>query len=318
MVRFVNSGTEAAMSALRLARAFTGREKIIKFAGCYHGHSDGLLVSGGSGMATLGIPDSPGVPRSVAHTTLVARYNDIDSVVSLFEKYPESIAAIIVEPIAANMGVVLPGRGFLGALRRLTLKYGALLIFDEVITGFRVSYGGAQEIYGIKPDLTCLGKIIGGGLPVGAYGGRRDIMGMVAPAGKVYQAGTLSGNPLAMTAGVEMLRALRRPGTYDSLEEKAAALQNGLAEAACEASLPVTITRAGSIMTMFFTDKMVSNYESAMDSDTGLFSRFFLGLLQHGIYWPPSQFEAAFVSIAHNATDLKKTVNAAAAVLKTL
>jgi glutamate-1-semialdehyde 2,1-aminomutase len=318
MVRFVNSGTEAAMSALRLARAFTDREKIIKFAGCYHGHSDGLLVSGGSGMATLGIPDSPGVPRSVARTTLVAPYNDIGAVRSLFEKYPGSIAAVIVEPIAANMGVVLPDRGFLGALRRLTSKHGALLIFDEVITGFRVAYGGAQEIYGIKPDLTCLGKIIGGGLPVGAYGGRRDIMGMVAPAGKVYQAGTLSGNPLAMTAGVEMLRALRRPGTYDSLEEKAAALQNGLAEAACEASLPVTITRAGSIMTMFFTDKMVSNYESAMDSDTGLFSRFFLGLLQHGIYWPPSQFEAAFVSIAHNATDLKKTVNAAAAVLKTL
>ncbi|MBN1374529.1 MAG: glutamate-1-semialdehyde 2,1-aminomutase [Dehalococcoidia bacterium] len=310
MVRFVNSGTEAAMTALRLARAYTGRTKIIKFAGCYHGHSDGLLVSGGSGMATLGIPDSPGIPEAVAHTTLVAKYNDSKSVTGLFEKYAGDIAAVIVEPVAANMGVVLPSKAFLNHLRRMTRKYGALLIFDEVITGFRIAYGGAQEIYGIKPDLTCLGKIIGGGLPVGAYGGRRDIMQLIAPAGKVYQAGTLSGNPLAMTAGIETLNCLKIRRNYQKLEDLGAALQEGLASEACCAGIPVTIPRTGSLLTMFFTSRPVTDYDSAKLSDTGLFASFFKELLRQGIYWPPSQFEAAFISLAHTEGDIKATLNA--------
>jgi glutamate-1-semialdehyde 2,1-aminomutase len=315
MVRFVSSGTEATMTALRLARAFTGRDKVLKFAGCYHGHSDGLLVSAGSGLATLGIPDSPGVPRAVARITLVAPYNNIKAVTAIFEKAPEEIAAVIVEPVAANMGVVLPSRDFLSELRKLTLKYGALLIFDEVITGFRVAYGGAQQLYNIKPDITCLGKIIGGGLPVGAYGGRRDIMEMIAPSGRVYQAGTLSGNPLAMTAGIETVTMLSNPDTYVKLEEMSALLQDGLASAACRARIPVTITRAGSLMTMFFTHRMVTDYESAKMSDLNMFARFFRGLLQHGIYWPPSQYEAAFVSLAHSHADIDKTIDIAARVL---
>lgn len=318
MVRFVNSGTEATMSALRLARAYTGRERIIKFAGCYHGHSDGLLVSGGSGMATFGIPDSPGVPRSVARNTLVAPYNNIAAVRELFKKYPDSIAAVIVEPVAANMGVVLPVKGFLDGLRKITRQYGALLIFDEVITGFRVSYGGAQQLYNMKPDITCLGKIIGGGLPVGAYGGRKEIMKMVAPSGNVYQAGTLSGNPLAMTAGIETLKILQEEPVYDRIEQAASRLQDGLAQAACNACIPVAITRAGSLLTMFFTDKMVNDYQTAKTSDTKLFAGFFGGLLDCGVYWPPSQFEAAFVSAAHRSVEIETTLKAAADVLKKL
>jgi len=318
MVRFVNSGTEATMTALRLARAFTGRDKIIKFAGCYHGHSDGLLVSGGSGMATLGIPDSPGVPLYIAQNTLVAPYNNAEAVKHLFNKYPDEIAAVIVEPIAANMGVVMPVKGFLNSLRKLTQKYDALLIFDEVITGFRVAYGGAQALYGIKPDLTCLGKIIGGGLPVGAYGGRRDIMEMVAPVGKVYQAGTLSGNPLVMTAGIETLKILSRPATYQHLDEKAATLQEGIAAETNSDRIPLTISRAGSMLTVFFTRDSVTDYESALRSNTDLFARFFRGLLRRGVYWPPSQFEAAFVSLAHSKEDILTTINAAGQALKSI
>jgi len=318
MVRFVNSGTEATMTALRLARAYTGRDKIIKFAGCYHGHSDGLLVSAGSGVATLGIPDSPGVPEAIARTTLVAPYNDLKAITKLFEKYTDKIAAVIVEPIAANMGVVLPSRGFLSGLRSITKKYGALLIFDEVITGFRVAYGGAQKLYGIKPDLTCLGKIIGGGLPVGAYGGRREIMEMIAPLGNVYQAGTLSGNPLAMTAGIETLKILNNQSNYQQLEEMGAILQEGLASVACHAGIPVTIPRAGSLLTVFFTDKAVTDYKSAKMSDTRLFMAFFGELLKRGIYWPPSQFESAFLSVAHTPEDIRNTLRAAGQALKKL
>jgi len=308
MLRFVNSGTEAAMSAIRLARAFTGRERIIKFEGCYHGHSDSLLVSGGSGMATLGIPDSPGVLRQAARYTMVAIYNNLASVQQIFDKYPGEIAAIIIEPVAANMGLVHPARGFLSALRKLSKKYGALLIFDEVITGFRVAYGGAQGFFGIKPDLTCLGKIIGGGLPVGAYGGRRDIMKMMAPEGKVYQAGTLSGNPLAMTAGIETLRILEDPDVYRQLDERATALQEGIAAAACRACIPLSIPRAGSLLTVFFTECEVTDYSAARSCDTALFARFFNSLLNNGIYWPPSQFEVAFVSLAHSPQDIQSTI----------
>jgi glutamate-1-semialdehyde 2,1-aminomutase len=311
MVRFVNSGTEATMSALRLARAYTGKDKIVKFAGCYHGHSDGLLVSGGSGMATLGIPDSPGVPGSIARTTLVAKYNDIQSIARIFEKYPNDIAAVIVEPVAANMGVVLPSRSFLRGLRKVTRKYGALLIFDEVITGFRVAYGGAQQLYGINPDLTCLGKIIGGGLPVGAYGGRREIMELIAPSGSVYQAGTLSGNPLAMTAGIETLKRLKNVSAYQKLEEMGYLLQEGIAAEACRAGIPVTIPRMGSLLTVFFTDKPVTDFDSAKYSDTRLFAVFFSELLKNGIYWPPAQYEAAFLSLAHNRKDIDDTLLAA-------
>lgn len=318
MLRFVNSGTEATMSAIRLARAFTGRERIIKFEGCYHGHSDSLLVSGGSGMATLGIPDSPGVLRQAARCTLAAAYNDIHSVQRLFDKYPCEIAAIIVEPVAANMGLVHPARGFLSSLRRLSKKYGALLIFDEVITGFRVAYGGAQELFGIKPDLTCLGKIIGGGLPVGAYGGRRDIMRMMAPEGKVYQAGTLSGNPLAMTAGLETLRILNDPQIYRRLDARTTALQEGIAAAACQACIPLSIARAGSLLTVFFSGSEVSDYASARRCDTSLFARFFNSLLNDGIYWPPSQFEAAFVSLAHSPQDIHSTIRAMGGAFKSL
>lgn len=318
MLRFVSSGTEATMSALRLARAFTGRDKIIKFDGCYHGHCDSLLVSGGSGMATLGIPDSPGVTASTAMDTLVAGYNDLDAVRSLFAKYPDSIAAVIVEPIAANMGLVHPARGFLSGLRRLSKEHGALLIFDEVITGFRVAYGGAQELYKIQPDLTCLGKIIGGGLPVGAYGGRRDIMRMVAPSGKVYQAGTLSGNPLAMTAGITTLEILNDPSVYRQLEENSELLQQGLAAAACDACLPLSIALEGSLLTVFFSAENVTDYASARRCDTSIFARFMRGMLEEGVYWPPSQFEAAFLSLAHSQRDIDATLRAARRVLKQL
>jgi glutamate-1-semialdehyde 2,1-aminomutase len=309
MVRFVNSGTEATMSALRLARAFTGRDKVIKFAGCYHGHSDGLLARAGSGVATLGMPDSRGVPRSFARNTLVASYNDIRSVEGLFEQYPKKIAAVIVEPVAANMGVVPPLPGFLEGLRRLTREFGAVLIFDEVITGFRVAYGGAQSIYRVKPDLTCLGKIIGGGLPVGAYGGRGDIMEMVAPLGPVYQAGTLSGNPLAMTAGIEVLKALSQQDVYRKLEDRASALEAGIAASVAKKGASARVSRLGSLLTIFFTRERVTDYESARKSDTALFGRFFYRMLVRGVYWPPSQFEAAFVSAAHSEEDVQATIH---------
>ncbi len=308
MVRFVNSGTEATMSVLRLARAFTGRDKIVKFAGCYHGHSDGLLAKAGSGMATLSIPDSPGVPLSYAQNTLVAPYNDTEAVEQLFKSYPKEIAAIIVEPVAANMGVVPPRPGFLASLRKLTGEFGALLIFDEVITGFRVAYGGAQALYGITPDLTCLGKIIGGGLPIGAYGGRREIMEMMAPVGPVYQAGTLSGNPLAMTAGIETLKVLGQPGVYSQLEAKSSRLEEGIIVAASKAGVSLHISRIASLITVFFTTKPVIDHESAKQADTALFGRFFRQLLADGIFCPPSQFEAALVSLAHSDNDIQVTI----------
>ncbi len=308
MIRFVNSGTEAAMTALRLARAYTGRDKIVKFSGGYHGHADGLLVKGGSGLATLGLPSSPGVPESYAQNTLVAPYNNAEAVAQLFQSYPEEIAAVIIEPVAANMGVVPPRPGFLDSLRALTSQSGALLIFDEVISGFRVAYGGAQTLFGIAPDLTCLGKVIGGGLPVGAYGGRREIMEMMAPTGPVYQAGTLSGNPLAMTAGIETLKVLRQPGIYERLENAASRLEEGIARAASAQNLKLNISRFASLLTVFFTDSPATDYESISGADTARFARFFQQLLSGGIYWPPSQFEAAFVSLAHDDRDIDITV----------
>ena len=318
MIRFVNSGTEATMSALRLARAFTGRDKIIKFAGGYHGHADGLLVRGGSGLATLSLPDSPGVPASYAQNTIVAPYNNIESVERLFHSYPGEIAAVIVEPVAANMGVVPPQPGFLAGLRRLTADSGALLVFDEVITGFRVAYGGAQTIYGITPDLTCLGKVIGGGLPVGAYGGKREIMAMMAPTGPVYQAGTLSGNPLAMTAGIETLKVLRQDEVYHRLETKSSNLEQGIIRAASEAGVGVRVSRVASFLTIFFTDNPPLDYEAVSGADTVLFSRFFQQLLTQGIYWPPSQFEAAFISLAHRDDDIQCTIGAIEKALSSL
>lgn len=320
MVRFVNSGTEATMSALRLARAFTGRDKIVKFEGCYHGHSDGLLAKAGSGLATLGISDSLGVPSGYVRDTLVIPYNDTGMAEKLFQHYQEQIAAVIVEPVAANMGVVPPQTGFLESLRKLTLEYGALLVFDEVMTGFRLAYGGAQSLYNITPDLTCLGKVIGGGLPVGAYGGRRDIMEMIAPVGLVYQAGTLSGNPLAMTAGIETLRILRQAEIYSQLEVLSYALEKGIVSAASGAGVPLHVSRMGSILTAFFIDESISmiDYNLAKQADTGLFTRFFQSLLAAGIYWPPSQFEAAFVSAAHSDEDIRITIEAVREALNSL
>lgn len=318
MIRFVNSGTEATMTALRLARAFTGRDRIVKFAGCYHGHADGLLAKGGSGLATLGIPDSPGVPLGYAQNTLVAPYNNTEAVEQLLQRYPEEIAAVIVEPVAANMGVVPPRPGFLASLRKLTNEFGALLIFDEVITGFRVACGGAQALYGITPDLTCLGKIIGGGLPVGAYGGRREIMEMMAPVGPVYQAGTLSGNPLVMTAGIETIKVLSQGGVYHQLEARSSSLEEGLVKAASESGIGLHISRVASLLTIFFTAKPVVDYESAKQANTKLFGRFFHRLLAEGIYWPPSQFEAAFVSLAHSDEDIQTTIGAVGKALSSL
>jgi glutamate-1-semialdehyde 2,1-aminomutase len=318
MLRFVNSGTEATMTTLRLARAFTGRDKIVKFAGGYHGHGDGLLAKGGSGLATMGIPDSPGVPMSYAQNTLLAPYNNAEAVEQIFQRYPKEIAAAIVEPVAANMGVVSPQPGFLARLRQITSEFGAILIFDEVITGFRVAYGGAQALYRITPDLTCLGKIIGGGLPVGAYGGKREIMQMMAPLGPVYQAGTLSGNPLAMTAGIETLKILQSPETYKQLEMKSAALEEGITRAAAKAGVRLHVSRVTSLLTVFFTGNPVVDYESAKQADTTLFSKFFHGLLAEGIYWPPSQFETAFVSLAHSEDDIQATVGIMAEVFSLL
>ena len=311
MVRFVNSGTEAVMSAVRLARAFTGRNKVLKFAGCYHGHSDGLLAKAGSGMATLGIPSSPGVPPALTSDTLVAPYNNLEAVERLFREFASDIAAVIVEPVAGNMGVVMPQPGFLERLRSLTSQHGALLLFDEVITGFRLSYGGAQQLYGITPDLTCLGKIIGGGLPVGAYGGRREIMQMVAPSGEVYQAGTLAGNPLAMTAGIETITILKESGIYEKLERKASLLAKGVVEAASKAGVDVQLPRIGSMFTIFFAKTPVTDYETAAGANTALYAKFFREMLSQGVYLPPSQFEAAFVSIVNTDKDIQFTIAAA-------
>jgi glutamate-1-semialdehyde 2,1-aminomutase len=310
MVRFVSSGTEATMSAVRLARGFTGRDKIIKFEGCYHGHADGLLAKSGSGLATFSIPDSAGVPAGYAQNTIVVPYNNLKLVEQVFQSQGDAIAAVIVEPVAANMGLVLPASGFLEGLRTLTLKHGALLIFDEVISGFRVSYGGAQGLYGVVPDLTCLGKIIGGGLPVGAYGGKRQIMQLVAPVGPVYQAGTLSGNPLAMTAGIETLKALRLPGVYERLESLTSSLEKGIHTASNELGVKIQISRLSSLITMFFTADPVIDFETAKKADLKAFSRFFNKLLKSGIYWPPSQFESCFISLAHSEEDIQFTLSA--------
>jgi glutamate-1-semialdehyde 2,1-aminomutase len=317
-VRFVSSGTEATMSALRLARGFTGRKKILKFDGCYHGHADALLVAAGSGVATLGIPGSPGVPEGTVADTLVAPYNDLGAVERVIEAHGPDLAAIIVEPVAGNMGCVAPREGYLQGLRELATRAGALLVFDEVMTGFRLSSGGAQVLYGVKPDLTCLGKIIGGGLPVGAYGGRADVMEHIAPTGPVYQAGTLSGNPLAMAAGAVTLDLLQRAGTYKRLEMLSARLHAGLLGATDEADVKVTINRVGSMITLFFTPGPVFDYKSAKTSDTALFARFFHGLLARGIYFPPAQFEAAFVSLAHTESDIDATVRAAGEIFREL
>ncbi|WP_027719419.1 glutamate-1-semialdehyde 2,1-aminomutase [Desulfovirgula thermocuniculi] len=316
VVRLVNSGTEATMSALRLARAYTGRSKIVKFEGCYHGHADFLLIKAGSGALTLGVPSSPGVPPAAASLTIVAPFNDLGAVEEIFAREGHDIAAVIVEPVPGNMGVVLPREGFLEGLREITRRYGALLIFDEVITGFRLAYGGAQAVYRVAPDLTCLGKIIGGGLPVGAYGGRKEIMDLVAPAGPVYQAGTLSGNPLAVTAGLATLRVLRRPDTYAELERKAALLHRGLLEAAREAGVEVIINRAASMLTVFFTGREVVDYTSACTSNTSRFAAFFWSMLNRGIYLPCSQFEAIFLSLAHTEEHIERTVEAAREAFK--
>ena len=317
-VRLVSSGTEAVMSAIRLARAYTGRNNILKFEGCYHGHADSMLVKAGSGIATLGIPDSPGVPPDLAQHTLTASFNDVGGVERILEAHRGKLACVIVEPVAGNMGVVAPHGAFLERLRDLTRHYGIVLIFDEVITGFRLGYGGAQLRYGVIPDLTCLGKIIGGGLPVGAYGGPHHIMKLIAPEGPVYQAGTLSGNPLAVTAGIETLKLLKKPGVYRQLEERGRFLSEGLLEAARELGVGVTLNRVGSMMTLFFTPGPVTDYASAKKSDTLAFARFFRAMLEAGIYLPPSQFEAAFLSTAHTSADIAKTVRAARTAFKKL
>lgn len=311
MVRMVNSGTEAVMGALRLARGFTGRPKILKFNGCYHGHSDSLLIKAGSGVTTLGLPDSHGVTAGTAQDTLTVEYNDLEAVKEVFDRMGEEIAAVIVEPIAGNMGLVTPRAGFLAGLRQITSQYGALLIFDEVMTGFRVAYGGAQELYQIKPDITTLGKIIGGGLPVGAYGGRKEIMEQLAPSGPVYQAGTLSGNPLAMAAGREMLLALKEPHVYQRLEKISAELAAGLAEMAQKHGLPTSFKRVGSMFCCYFTEEEVYDFPSAATSHLPRFKAYFKIMLENGIYIAPSQFEAGFVSLAHTIDDLDKTIDAA-------
>ena len=314
-IRFVSSGTEAAMSAARVARAATGRDKIIKFEGCYHGHADSFLVQAGSGATTLGIPTSPGVPAAAAADTLLARYNDLDSVRHIANQHRGQIAAVFVEPIAGNMGLVPPLEGFLQGLRGICDREGTLLVFDEVISGFRAATGGAQQIYGVRPDLTCLGKIIGGGLPVGAYGGRADVMALVAPAGPVYQAGTLSGNPLAMAAGLWALQELS-PRLYKHMAKLGGQLAAGLADAARDAGVSLQVNAFGSLLTPFFTDRPVRDYESALSSDTAAYGRFFRGMLSRGIYPPPSQFEAWFLSGAHTPRDVDKTVKAARDAMK--
>jgi glutamate-1-semialdehyde 2,1-aminomutase len=318
MVRMVNSGTEATMSAIRLARGATGRDKIIKFDGCYHGHADALLVEAGSGVATLQIPGSPGVPAAFVEHTLSLPYNDIDTVKRVMAEQGDRVACVIVEPVAGNMGLVPPVDGFLEALRETTRQYGALLIFDEVMTGFRVALGGAQERFGITPDLTCFGKIIGGGLPVGAYGGRLDIMAHVAPSGPVYQAGTLSGNPLAMAAGIATLKQVRSPGFYERLETQAERLVSGLAARAEAAGIAVACNRVGAMLGMFFTDRPVNDFADAKTADLDRFSAYYRGMLEQGIYLAPSQFEAFFMSAAHDDDAIGQTLDAAASVFDTL
>ncbi|MFM7405861.1 MAG: glutamate-1-semialdehyde 2,1-aminomutase [Cuspidothrix sp.] len=318
MVRFVNSGTEACMAVLRLMRAFTNREKIIKFEGCYHGHADMFLVKAGSGVATLGLPDSPGVPKSATASTLTAPFNDLEAVKALFEENPNEIAGVILEPVVGNAGFITPDAGFLEGLRELTDEHGALLVFDEVMTGFRIAYGGAQAKFGVTPDLTTMGKVIGGGLPVGAYGGRREIMSMVAPAGPVYQAGTLSGNPLAMTAGIKTLELLSKPGTYEYLEKITQKLADGLLKVAQDTGHAACGGHISAMFGLFFTGGPVHNYEDAKKSDTAKFGRFHRGMLEHGIYLAPSQFEAGFTSLAHTEEDIEQTLAAAKAVLSSL
>ena len=318
MVRFVNSGTEACMAVLRLMRAFTGRDKVIKFEGCYHGHADMFLVKAGSGVATLGLPDSPGVPKSTTANTLNAPYNDLEAVKQLFADNPDEIAGIILEPVVGNAGFIAPDAGFLEGLRLITQEQGALLVFDEVMTGFRIAYGGAQAKFGVTPDLTTMGKVIGGGLPVGAYGGRRDIMQMVAPAGPMYQAGTLSGNPLAMTAGIKTLELLQRPGTYEQLDRITKKLAEGLLQVAQETGHAACGGQISAMFGCFFTAGPVHNYDDAKKSDTAKFGRFHRGMLEQGIYLAPSQFEAGFTSLAHTDEDVERTLAAARTVMVAL
>jgi glutamate-1-semialdehyde 2,1-aminomutase len=318
MVRLVSSGTEATMTAIRLARAFTGRSTIVKFSGCYHGHSDGLLVRAGSGAATFGVPDSAGVPEAVARQTLVAEINDLGTVEAYLRADGRNVAAVIIEPIVGNMGVIAPATDFLQGLRELTRAHGALLIFDEVITGFRLGYGGVQQQFGIEPDLTCLGKIVGGGLPLAALGGRRAIMGQLAPLGPVYQAGTLSGNPLAVAAGLATLKLLAKPGTYERLEEVGASLEQGLRAELVRLKTPACLNRVGSMWTLFFGASSVRDATMARACNTETYARWFHGMLERGVYLPPSQFEAAFISLAHTEADIDATVRAAGSVLSDL
>ncbi len=316
MVRLVNSGTEACMSAIRLARAFTGRHKIVKFSGCYHGHADGLLVTAGSGSATFNVLTSEGVPESCLQEVFVLAFNHLSACEQLFSQQGHDIAAVIVEPIAGNMGVILPKDGFLRGLRNITLRYQSVLIFDEIITGFRVAWGGVQNLFNIMPDITCLGKIIGGGLPVGAYGGRRDIMERIAPLGGVYQAGTLSGNPVAIAAGLATLKRLQQNPVYESLDKKTTALCAGIQDMAEKYNMSVQIASFGSMFTVFFNDRLPECFEDVKMCNVTLFKNFFIGMLRHGVYLPPSQFESAFLSCAHTASDIDKTIDAAGQVFK--